>query len=61
MIITIKHLYKIKKKQTNKAKEERRKEVKKNPKREETLSVQVRKRIQEEEFLYWICWFHNLL
>ena len=52
MIITIKHLYKIKKKQTNKAKEERRKEVKKNPKREKTLSVQVRKRIQEEEFLY---------
>ena len=47
----IKHLFKIKKKnQTNKAKEERRNEVKKNPKREQTLSVQVRKRIHKEEF-----------
>ena len=50
MIITLNIFSKSKKKnQTNKAKEERRKEVQKNPKREQTLSVQVRKRIQEEE------------
>ena len=35
---------------SNKGKEERRKEVKKNPRNEQILSVQVRKRIHEEFF-----------
>lgn len=65
MIITMKSLYKIKRKKRKQnkqreRKEENGKEVKRNPKREQTFSVQVRKRIQGRRILLRICLLHNL-